>query len=414
MTLPFSLGSSAARNPVALDLVRRDNGPEIIMVQGFRTDKQIAISSSPLTDAFSSTNEIGDAYEPGVDLSDSNPADGGYVSCLSLGSGEVLIAYYYATGSFSGVEASPNAQIRFARITAPQNAVQLTVRPGGSSETPFRVMEENGNPVVTVKKLGGVWSLKLDDQANHIGRLFYPTNGALSLHNEKNSAGYGASARFSSTNVSLFQNPGGFDFVTADPQGVGRFIIQAKTNLVLDAGTNTFFAHATNERPLVVADQNGDPVVTVRNIGTVWSLYLDDQTANHVGRFFYPVGGSFNINNANNSIGSGPAIQVSGSGATVFQIPNSIRLQAANGGAVYIATYNGSSTWTNVYAAYQTTRVDGKMQFNGGPTLNTGSGSPESSVTASIGSLYLRTDGGTSTTLYVKESGTGNTGWVAK
>ena len=43
-----------------------------------------------------------------------------------------------------------------------------------------------------------------------------------------------------------------------------------------------------------------------------------------------------------------------------------------------------------------------------------GSGTPESNVTAVVGSLYLRTDGGASTTLYVKESGTGNTGWAAK
>lgn len=44
----------------------------------------------------------------------------------------------------------------------------------------------------------------------------------------------------------------------------------------------------------------------------------------------------------------------------------------------------------------------------------TGSGSPETVVTAPVGSLYTRTDGGASTTLYIKESGTGNTGWVAK
>lgn len=43
-----------------------------------------------------------------------------------------------------------------------------------------------------------------------------------------------------------------------------------------------------------------------------------------------------------------------------------------------------------------------------------GSGTPEGVVTAPVGSSYLRSDGGTSTTLYVKESGTGNTGWVAK
>ena len=43
-----------------------------------------------------------------------------------------------------------------------------------------------------------------------------------------------------------------------------------------------------------------------------------------------------------------------------------------------------------------------------------GAGSPEGVVTANVGSLYLRTDGSTSTTLYVKTSGTGNTGWSPK
>ncbi len=49
-----------------------------------------------------------------------------------------------------------------------------------------------------------------------------------------------------------------------------------------------------------------------------------------------------------------------------------------------------------------------------GPQIRFGSGSPESAVTAPIGSLYLRTDGGAGTTMYVKESGVGNTGWVGK
>lgn len=41
-------------------------------------------------------------------------------------------------------------------------------------------------------------------------------------------------------------------------------------------------------------------------------------------------------------------------------------------------------------------------------------GTPEAAVTADIGCTAVRTDGGASTTFYVKESGTGNTGWVAK
>lgn len=43
-----------------------------------------------------------------------------------------------------------------------------------------------------------------------------------------------------------------------------------------------------------------------------------------------------------------------------------------------------------------------------------GTGTPEGVVTAGVGSLYTRSDGASGTTLYIKESGTGNTGWVAK
>ena len=43
-----------------------------------------------------------------------------------------------------------------------------------------------------------------------------------------------------------------------------------------------------------------------------------------------------------------------------------------------------------------------------------GTGSPEGVVTASPGSLYTNWSGGAGTTLYVKESGNGNTGWIGK
>jgi len=41
-------------------------------------------------------------------------------------------------------------------------------------------------------------------------------------------------------------------------------------------------------------------------------------------------------------------------------------------------------------------------------------GTPESAQKANVGSLALRQDGGANTTLYVKESGTTDTGWIAK
>lgn len=46
--------------------------------------------------------------------------------------------------------------------------------------------------------------------------------------------------------------------------------------------------------------------------------------------------------------------------------------------------------------------------------ISGGDGSPEGVVTAGKGSMYMRRDGGANTSFYIKESGTGNTGWVAK
>jgi len=47
-----------------------------------------------------------------------------------------------------------------------------------------------------------------------------------------------------------------------------------------------------------------------------------------------------------------------------------------------------------------------------GSNLFTGAGSPEGVVTARVGSMYLRTDGGQGTVVYYKESGSGTTGWL--
>lgn len=56
--------------------------------------------------------------------------------------------------------------------------------------------------------------------------------------------------------------------------------------------------------------------------------------------------------------------------------------------------------------------IAGVFDF-GTATIQEGTGTPEAAVTANIGSLFLRTDGGAGTSAYIKESGVGNTGWVA-
>ena len=51
---------------------------------------------------------------------------------------------------------------------------------------------------------------------------------------------------------------------------------------------------------------------------------------------------------------------------------------------------------------------------NGTVTWTSGTTSPEGNVTAPVGSIYSNTNGGAGTSFYVKESGSGNTGWVGK
>lgn len=52
------------------------------------------------------------------------------------------------------------------------------------------------------------------------------------------------------------------------------------------------------------------------------------------------------------------------------------------------------------------------LYLDSGHFILTGTGTPESAVTGNVGSLYIRTDGGAGTTVYIKETGTGNTGWA--
>lgn len=74
---------------------------------------------------------------------------------------------------------------------------------------------------------------------------------------------------------------------------------------------------------------------------------------------------------------------------------------------------NGAAAATNVVDPQYLASGTG-LETKGGRIDRTGTGSPEGVLTAGIGSTWHRTDGGAGTCLYVKESGAGNVGWVAK
>lgn len=80
-------------------------------------------------------------------------------------------------------------------------------------------------------------------------------------------------------------------------------------------------------------------------------------------------------------------------------------------------TFNpGSASAGRIDAGWRV-RVPGTRGIeygSGGPIDVAGTGDPNSVITAPVGSTFRRTDGGAGSSFYVKESGTGNTGWVGK
>lgn len=113
--------------------------------------------------------------------------------------------------------------------------------------------------------------------------------------------------------------------------------------------------------------------------------------------------------------GAAPLIGMMVSGTQAFTI-------GANSGGGATLYYGSGNTTSGTIAADWTVTggnlvigTSGKgISLPGGITWTSGSGSPEGVVTAPVGSLYSRSDGGVLTSLYVKQSGSGNTGWAGK
>lgn len=107
-----------------------------------------------------------------------------------------------------------------------------------------------------------------------------------------------------------------------------------------------------------------------------------------------------------------------------FNVTNTLTLSGTDSSTLNIGAGGtlGSNAYTSTVYVPQTTTVNGHA-LSGNVTVTKadlslghlfiGTGSPEGAVTAGVGSLFSRTDGGSGTSLYVKQSGAGNTGWTA-
>lgn len=100
-------------------------------------------------------------------------------------------------------------------------------------------------------------------------------------------------------------------------------------------------------------------------------------------------------------------------GTEYFRVDTSNNIAVLLNAADFLAYSDNGST-----VVYGVDGATGVVTFGlpGGatvPSIRTGTGSPEGVVSAQVSSLFLRSDGSTDTSVYRKESGTGNTGWVA-
>ena len=102
-----------------------------------------------------------------------------------------------------------------------------------------------------------------------------------------------------------------------------------------------------------------------------------------------------------------------------LDVGGSVRIQS-QGKLLFGGTKQSDADVALYKSAAGTLKTDGDLEVAGavkvgsGALWTSGVGNPEGNVAGNVGSLYTRTDGGPGSTLFVKEVGSGNTGWVAK
>ena len=186
---------------------------------------------------------------------------------------------------------------------------------------------------------------------------------------------------------------------TGGTKNIGVFGSSAGVDLAVTAltfpsgvtGIAGAFSNGSNSDDIIVGFDNLTPVFRVTNNG---GIVAEGLAANTSTSYDFATAGKGNF-------------RILANGNTDVQIGSTNNVPVlVKTNATLAATVGTDQSW----AFANQIRVGGTA----GPLWRSGTGSPEGVVTAPVGSLYTRTDGGAGTTLYVKESGAGNTGWIAK
>jgi hypothetical protein len=158
----------------------------------------------------------------------------------------------------------------------------------------------------------------------------------------------------------------------------------------------------------------GTEVVPLVQSGATKKVAVSDLTAGRAvsGTSFAATNGGYTATVASGNVGYGATSGTTNYSFYIDATDGSYRLYSSFGGDRWSVDSSGNIT---VGQSNLVIGTSGKgISLPGGITWTSGAGSPEGVVTAPVGSLYSRSDGGVLTSLYVKQSGTGNTGWAGK
>jgi hypothetical protein len=270
----------------------------------------------------------------------------------------------------------------------------------------------------------------------------------------RRTSGGGASFAGINTNSGSYSQVGGANFNVATTTaanltatGSGTVTVSGEGGTTISGGTLTFSPSAPIEQRNGTAQQESRIYGTYTGAGDYRRLALKMSTAG-VAQIVAEGAGSGAVGNvlqlhagtqsllelSLNSVQARSTLTVNGVAAGGSANSGQIYLGNSriiyNSGKFILDDFNNSSAFIALGGASATSAALKKS--TGSTTLNIrlgddsefapmqslyqrfGSGSPEGLVTAPIGAVFHRTDGGAGTSFYVKESGTGNTGWVAK